>query len=68
MLDADRRRVVRSHFRDPLDARSNTAMTSIKKFSMTLGGSLLLLGLAGGASAQDLGALKGGAGGDMSSM
>ena len=43
-------------------------MTSIKKFSMTLGGSLLLLGLAGGASAQDLGALKGGAGGDMSSM
>ncbi|MEO7014866.1 MAG: DUF2501 domain-containing protein [Dokdonella sp.] len=43
-------------------------MTSIKKFSMTLGGSLLLLGLAGVASAQDLGALKGGAGGDMSSM
>lgn len=44
-------------------------MTSLKKLSMTLGGSLMLLGLAGVASAQDLGALKGvTGGGDMSSM
>lgn len=45
-------------------------MTSIKTLSTILGGSLLLLGLGGIASAQDLGALKGMAGGsgDLSSV